>query len=84
MKSTKGMLLFAALLALPTMAIAAEPADTVFMGGKVYTVNEAQPWAEAVAVMGNRIVYVGDAAGAKAFIGTQTQVIDTTICGASR
>ena len=28
-------------------------ADFVFTNGKVYTVNEAQPWAEAVAVQGN-------------------------------
>jgi predicted amidohydrolase YtcJ len=30
----------------------------------VYTVNSQQPWAEAVAVSGNEIVYVGDNAGA--------------------
>ncbi len=58
-------------------AAAAEPADTVFTGGKVYTVNNEQPWAEAVAVKGNKIVYVGDAEGAKAFIGDDTKVIDT-------
>jgi predicted amidohydrolase YtcJ len=57
---------------------AAEPADIVFTNGKVYTVNEKQPWAEAVAVKGNKIVYVGDAAGAKAFTGDDTEVIDVT------
>lgn len=56
----------------------ADQADYVFANGKVYTVNEKQPWAEAVAVKGNKIVYVGDAAGAKAFVGEGTQVIDTT------
>jgi len=54
------------------------PADYVFTNAKVYTVNEAQPWAEAVAVRGNEIVYVGDAAGAQAFIGGDTEVIDAT------
>jgi predicted amidohydrolase YtcJ len=59
-------------------ALAAGTADTVFTGGKVYTVNEKQPWAEAVAVKGNKIVYVGDAVGAKSFIGDGTDVIDAS------
>ena len=49
----------------------------MFTGGKVYTVNNKQPWAEAVAVKGNKIVYVGDAAGAKNFVGKDTKTIDT-------
>ncbi len=52
------------------------PADVIFTGGKVYTVNESQPWAEAVAVRGNEIVYVGEAAGAEALAGEGTEVID--------
>ena len=36
------------------------PADTVYTNGKFYTVNEAQPWAEAVAIKDGRFVYVGD------------------------
>jgi len=59
-------------------AASSETADIVFTGGKVYTVNDKQPWAEAVAVKGNKIVYVGDAAGAKAFTGDSTEVIDTS------
>jgi predicted amidohydrolase YtcJ len=55
-----------------------QAADYVFTGGKVYTVNEKQPWAGAVAVKGNKIVYVGDAAGAKEFVGKDTKTIDTT------
>jgi predicted amidohydrolase YtcJ len=51
-------------------------ADYLFTNGKVYTVSEAQPWAEAVAVQGNKIVYVGDAAGADAYRGNDTDVID--------
>ena len=38
-------------------------ADYALINGKIYTVNEKQPWAEAVAIDGNKIVYVGDAAG---------------------
>jgi predicted amidohydrolase YtcJ len=40
----------------------------VLTNGKVYTVSEAQPWAEAVAVRGREIVYVGGNAGAEALV----------------
>jgi len=55
---------------------AAQTADYVFTGGKVYTVDNANSWAQAVAVRGNQIVYVGDDAGAKAFVGDNTKKID--------
>ena len=51
-------------------------ADYVFTNGKVYTVSSDQAWAEAVAVADNEIVYVGDAAGAEAFVGDATERID--------
>lgn len=51
-------------------------ADVVFVNGKVFTVASSQPWAQAVAVKGRRIAYVGDTAGAKAFISRRTEVID--------
>jgi len=51
-------------------------ADIVFRNGPVYTVNEAAPWARAVAVKGKRIVYVGDDAGVRAFVGPSTRVVD--------
>ncbi len=47
-------------------------ADIVFTNAKVYTVNEEQPWAQAVAIKGKEIVYVGDAAGAEALVGAAT------------
>ena len=40
-----------------------EPADLVFAGGAVFTSDPDQPNASAVAVRGERIVYVGDEAG---------------------
>ncbi|WP_428029932.1 amidohydrolase [Ancylobacter sp.] len=52
------------------------PADFVFHNGPVYTVATAAAWADAVAVRGNTIVHVGDAAGALAMAGPKTQVID--------
>ena len=61
-----------------TKATAAQMADYVFTGGKVYTVNDKQPWAEAVAIKGNKIVYVGDDAGAKTYTDDNTKVIDAS------
>ena len=62
-------------LIVPTIANA-QTADTVFTGGKVYTVDQDQPWAEAVAVKGNKIIYVGESDGAQKHIGDDTNVID--------
>ena len=53
-------------------------ADMVFLGGAVYTVDESNPWAEAVAIQDGNITYVGDDAGAEDFIGENTEVIDLT------
>ncbi len=50
--------------------------DYVFKGGHVYTVNPKQPWAEAVAVKGKEIVYVGTNEGVKGFTGTGTRIVD--------
>jgi predicted amidohydrolase YtcJ len=46
--------------------------DRVFLNGAIYTLNDAQPWVAAVAVDGDEIVYVGDAAGALALAGENT------------
>lgn len=51
-------------------------ADFVFHNGRVYTLAESAPWAQAVAVTGNSISYVGDDGGAMAFAGADTRVID--------
>src|SRR5262245_55832768 len=54
-----------------------EPAaDLVLRGGAVYTLDAARSWAEAVAVRGHTIVFVGPDAGAGRFIGPDTQVVD--------
>ncbi len=47
-------------------------ADMIFVGGEFYTANPRQPWASAVAVRGDTIVCVGDAAGAADFVGPAT------------
>ena len=53
-----------------------QAADYVLTNGRVYTVNDKQPWAEAVAVKGTDIVYVGDNKGTSKFIGDDTTVAD--------
>jgi predicted amidohydrolase YtcJ len=63
--------------ALGTAAAAPPPkADLVVWGGPIYTADDAHPTAEAVAVQGGRIVYVGARAGAAAEVGPKTQVVD--------
>lgn len=49
-------------------------ADHVFLGARVYTSRPDDPWAQAVAVQGDAIVFVGDEAGARAWIGPATKV----------
>ncbi len=47
-----------------------------FINGKIYTVNEKQPLAEAVVVHGNKIIFVGSNTEAKSYIDDNTEVID--------
>ena len=54
----------------------AEPADLVLTNGKVVTVEDGAPDAQAIAVRGSRIVAVGSSAAVKPHIGPKTQVID--------
>jgi len=56
----------------------ADPADLVLRGGKVVTIDERLPEAEAIAVKGQRIVAVGSAAEINQHIGPATRVIELT------
>ena len=53
-----------------------DPADLVLHSGKLVTVDEARPEAEALAVKGNRIVAVGSDDEIDAYIGPATEVLD--------
>jgi predicted amidohydrolase YtcJ len=53
-----------------------EPADLIFINGNIYTANDQQPHAEAIAVKGDRIVFVGTGAAVKAYRGPKTKVVD--------
>lgn len=65
-----------ALLASVSLYSAAFADDYIFTNAKVYTVDQAQPWAEAVVVDDTRITFVGDTETALTFRDADTQVID--------
>jgi predicted amidohydrolase YtcJ len=54
----------------------ANPAELLFTNGNVYTVNEEQPRAEAVAVRDGLIVFVGSNEDAKKYKGKGTRAVD--------
>lgn len=66
----------AALWGVATAGHAAPAADYVLRNGAVYTADKDDSVREAVAVRGGRIVYVGANAGADAFVGATTRVLD--------
>ncbi|MEX2661726.1 MAG: amidohydrolase [Vicinamibacterales bacterium] len=59
-----------------TGASQAERADILLTNGRIYTVDTARPWAEAVAIRGSRIAAVGTAAEVGALAGPETRTID--------
>ncbi len=56
--------------------VPAKKAADMVVYGTIYTVEDNAPQAEAFAVKDGKYIYVGDAAGAKAYIGENTSVID--------
>jgi hypothetical protein len=71
-------LLLTFLLTLSVVACApqGEVADTVYTNGRIYTVNEAQPWVEAVAIRDGRFIKVGSNADVAAVTGEGTETVD--------
>ena len=53
-------------------------ADLVVRGGRVFTVDDAQPWAAAVAVRGEQIVAVGADDDVVGLLGPDTETIDAS------
>jgi hypothetical protein len=50
--------------------------DFILKNGSIYTVDHERTWAEAIAIAGDQIVFVGSDQGAESFIGTDSEVID--------
>ena len=78
MRITKGNLfLVAIVLALPSIVLSqAAPPDLVLFNGKIFTSNSIQPYVEALAIRGERIVAVGSSREIIALAGKETKRID--------
>ncbi len=74
MKNPRAVFFFIS-LAVPS-SLLAQAGQTVFLNGNIYTMNERQPRAEAIAVQGGRVVFVGSNADAKKYQGAGTKTID--------
>ncbi len=51
-------------------------ADLVLKNGAIYTVDAARSWAQAIAVRGDRLVFVGGDREVAPFVGPRTRVVD--------
>ncbi len=61
---------------MPSTDVGRGAAEILFRGGPIYTFDDAQPRAGALAVRGNRILALGDAAGLDVLSGHGTRVVD--------
>lgn len=55
---------------------AAEIADSVYINGNIYTMDDDQPTASAIAVKGQKLICVGNSDNVREYIGTNTKVTD--------
>src|SRR5437870_1701674 len=70
----KRILFVTALAAAPRLF--AQQADLIVTNARIYTADAAHPRAQAVAVRGDKIIFVGSDAEAATFKGATTRVID--------
>jgi predicted amidohydrolase YtcJ len=57
-------------------AVSEPAADLVLVNGRVYTLDAARPWAEAIAIRGDRLARVGSTADVEALVGPSTRRLD--------
>lgn len=60
----------------PAAGRAQTPADLILENGRIYTADDAKPFASAMVVRGNRIVFLGSDMEAAIFAGRSTRVVD--------
>ncbi len=72
----KQKLLLTFILILTACKPGVAPADLVLRNGRIYTLDDARTWAEAIAIDDGRIVYVGANAGVDPFAGPGTRFVD--------
>lgn len=76
MTNVHALRLVPAILLLACSREPANPADLVLRNTLIYTVDSANPRAQAVAIDSGRITYVGNDSGARAFVGRNTRVLN--------
>ncbi|WP_448664024.1 amidohydrolase [Sphingomonas sp. CJ20] len=74
--ATAGSLLVVTANSAPPPPQAPEAADLILTNGRVYTVEEGRPWAQAVAIKNGRILAVGTVAEVAKRQGAATRVVD--------
>ena len=70
------ILSFAAVVVFATIAHPEDTADLILVNGRVYTLEQSQPWAEALAIKGEWLLAIGSNAEVRAFLGPNTREID--------
>jgi len=76
MKTSRAVWSLVAVCCAVSGTLQAEPADTVFLNGNIHTVNGRRPHAEAIAVKGGRIVFVGSNAEAAKYKTDGARTVD--------
>jgi predicted amidohydrolase YtcJ len=71
-----GIIPFVSRMIADNFSSASPQADLVLFNGRLWTGNAAAPWAEALAVRGDRITAVGSNAEVKRLAGAKTRLID--------
>jgi predicted amidohydrolase YtcJ len=74
-RTMSALLLLSLTAAAGCSGTAAEPADLVLTNGKIVTVDDARPEAQALAARGGRIVAVGTNEEIQPYVGPNTQVL---------
>lgn len=70
------LVLLLLVLVLPSAQSKTESADIVFKNGNIYTVNDHQPHAEAIAVKAGKVIFVGSNKDVKTYEAKGTRVVD--------
>ncbi len=76
MKKTSIFSLLVAMIMLVSCGTTKQPVDLVLKNGNIYTENEKNPKAEAIAVKDGKIVFVGTNKEIEKYIGEKTKVAD--------
>lgn len=70
------LLILVAVVALGTSSSTQQTPELLLTNGRVYTLDTARPWAQAVAIRGDRIVAVGTEAEARAAVSNAARVVN--------